>query len=66
MSPRIKNILRGIGSVMEIYPPSRLITASSPYTPPDADLRNLRSDIEKIGKDFHIAMETVGGQKDKT
>ena len=66
MSPRTKNTLRGIGSIMEIYPPSRLTAASPSYTPPDADLRNLRSDVERIGKDFHRVMETVGGQKDKT
>jgi hypothetical protein len=51
---------------MEIYPPSRLTAPSPSYTPPDADLKNLRSDVERIGKDFHRAMETVGGQKDKT
>ncbi len=64
MSPRTKNIIKGIGSVLEIYPPTRLAVTSTSYTPPDADLKNLRSDVERIGKDFHRAMETVGGQKD--
>jgi hypothetical protein len=65
MSPRTKNIIKGIGSVMEICPPSRFVGALPFYTPPEADLKNLRSDVEKIAKDFHWAMETVGGQKDK-
>jgi hypothetical protein len=64
MSRRSKNIIRGIGSVLEICPPVRLSAPSTSYTLPDADLKNMRSDVEKIGKDFHRAMETVGGKKD--
>lgn len=66
MSPRTKNILKGIGSVLEICPPSRLTVTSPSYMPPDTDMSNLRSDMEKIGRDFHRAMESVtSGQKDK-
>jgi len=66
MSPRIKNILKGVGSVLEIYPPSILTVTSLPYTPPDTDTRNLWSDMEKIGRDFHQAMESAtSGKKNK-
>jgi hypothetical protein len=34
------------------------------YTSPDTDLKNLRADVEKIGKDFCRVMETMGGKKD--
>lgn len=66
ISPRTKNIINGIGSVLEIYPPSRLTVMSPSYTPPDIDIRNLQSDMEKIGRDFHQAIESAtSGQKDK-
>jgi len=66
MLPCIKNILKGMGSILEIYPLSKYTAAFPSYTSPNNDLKNQLSDMEKIGKDFHKAMDfTTSGQKDK-
>jgi len=60
-----RNVWTGLGSIVDICPQARPVSPYAPYTGPKADLENLSSDMKKIGKDFHLAMETIGGQQDQ-
>lgn len=73
MSRRLRNILRGMGSVLEIYPSADYSRQNVPeirrypqrYGSPQTDAENLYNDWVKVGDALRHAMSSVNAETDK-
>jgi hypothetical protein len=66
MTKRLKEILQGVGSVVDVFPradPAARVRRVHPY-PTDTDA--LRSDWERVGGDMKRAIDVVADEQQKT
>ena len=61
MTSRMKNILRGAGQVLDVFPNSRPIPAGGPAT----DRQSLGGDWRRVGDDLRKGMEHERNQQQR-
>jgi len=66
MTTRLKALLRGAGSVLELFPPSDEPTPGKLYTPAPSDAEALRRDWERVAGDITKAFGLAAHGQDQT
>lgn len=64
MTEKMRNILRGAGSLISVNTPNMRRTIESQYRPASSPMEALRSDMKRIGGDLKTAIgKTTNGEK---